>query len=72
MCTFTFLYSDGTGLECKHIKSAAYVSGSRVDIEENSLHTHAFPSGKDLWLFSENGSFSVSHDGLRRIEVTVE
>lgn len=72
MCTFVFTYTDGNKLKCERIKSASYVSGSRVDVSEQNLATHAFPLGKDLWLFTETGSFCVSHDGLRCIEVTNE
>jgi len=72
MCTFTFTYTDGKILDCEHIESAAYTSGNRVDIPGQDLATHMFPLHKDLWLFTESGSFCISSDGLRSIEVTTE
>ena len=72
MCTFTFHYADGSKIKCERVKSAAYSSGSRVNVSENELVTHPFPMGKALWLFTETGSFCVGHDGLRCVEVTTE
>lgn len=72
MCTVTFTYADGKILDCEHIKSACYMSGSRIDVSESELPTHPFPLGKPIWLFTESGSFGVSHTDLRCVEVTAE
>lgn len=72
MCTFVFTYTDKSEVVCEHVKSAVYTSGNGVRVTEQELATHQFPLAKDLWLFTENGSFCVSHNDLRSIEVTGE
>lgn len=69
MYTFVFTYTDQNKLTCAHVKSVADSNGT---ISEQNLSTHKFSLSKDLWLFTENGSFCVSHHDLRCIEVTME
>lgn len=72
MCTFVFTYTDKSDVVCEHVKSVSYTSGNETSVSEQDLVKHQFQLGKDLWLFTEDGSFCVSHNDLRCIEVTSE
>jgi len=58
MCTFTFLYSDGSKIKCEHIKSAAYSSGNRLEVSEQNLAT-LFSLWEKFYGFLQKAEVSV-------------
>ena len=73
MYTFVIHYADGSKLECKHIVSAIYNdNGARRTASGEEIAKTVFSVGKDMWLKSQAGSYSISGSSVRMIEVKVE
>lgn len=66
-------YDDGKFVECNNVTSISYNgTSSLVTVSEENLLTQNIPSGKTLWVKTQNGSYTVRGDGLRVIEIRKE
>jgi len=73
MCTFTFCYRDGTEISFENITNVRYFNGEKnIEVSENELLTHCFPTKCTLHLFTNGFNRSVSGKFLSYIEVQKE
>ena len=66
-------YDDGKFVECNNVTSISFNgTSSLITVSEENLLTQNIPSGKTLWVKTQNGSYAVRGDGLRVIEIRKE
>lgn len=66
-------YSDGALFEYEHVAKIAFEAYNEYEeLTGDKLLTTRIPTTKHLFIFSTDGNFSLSSDGIRSIEVAKE